>query len=87
MRLFQLYRHQDASGVSGTGVVAEGVEFTNGECALHWLSEKPSIALYPSIDDLKDIHGHGGMTKVVWVEAKKRKSRAKMKTVIDKAVN
>ena len=85
MRLFQLHRDQDASGVSGTGVVAEGVEFTNGECALHWLSDNPSIGLYPSIEDIKQIHGHGGMTRVVWVEAKKRKSRAKRKSVIERA--
>ena len=82
MRLFQLHRNQDASGVSGTGIVAEGVEFTNGECALHWLSDKPCIALYANIETLKDVHGHGGMTKVVWIEAKKRKSRAKSKPVL-----
>jgi len=85
MRLFNLHRDQDASGVSGTGVVAEGAEFSSGECALRWLSDSPSIGLYPSIDDIKRIHGHGGMTRVVWVEAKKRKSRAKTKAVIERA--
>jgi hypothetical protein len=77
MRLFQLHRDQDASGVSGTGVVAEGVEFTNGECALHWLSDNPCINIYPSLECVKKIHGHGGMTRVVWVEAKKRRSVTK----------
>ena len=83
MRLFQLHRDTDASGVSGTGVVAEGVEFTNGECALHWLSDTPTINLYPDLKAVKHLHGHEGMTRVVWVEAKKRKSRASKKKVIE----
>lgn len=77
MRLFQLHRDKDASGVSGVGVVAEGVEFTSGECAMHWLSDNPSIALYPDINHIKKIHGHEGLTRVVWVEAKKRKTVSK----------
>lgn len=85
MRLFQLHRDRDASGVSGVGIVAEGVEFKSGECALHWLSNTPCIGLYPSIEDLKKIHGHEGMTRVVWVDAKKRRSNSKYppKTVIN----
>ena len=82
MRLFQLHRDTDASGVSGTGIVAEGVEFTSGSCAVHWLSDNPSINLYPSLAEVKNIHGHGGMTRVVWVEAKKRRSRAKAKKAV-----
>ncbi len=34
MRRFQLNRIVDESGVSGTGVVAQGVEFDNGFCAM-----------------------------------------------------
>ena len=34
MKLFQLHRHEDESGVSGTGIVAEGVQFSDGKCAL-----------------------------------------------------
>jgi hypothetical protein len=43
MRIFHFFRHEDASGVSGTGVVAEGVEFTNGWCAVRWLSQTSSV--------------------------------------------
>ena len=39
MHMFYLNRLIDKSGVSGTGVVAEGVVFTNGKCVLTWLSE------------------------------------------------
>ena len=38
MRLFKLQRKVDCSGVSGTGVVAEGVEFDDGQVALRWLT-------------------------------------------------
>jgi hypothetical protein len=66
MRAFVLNRAIDDSGVSGTGVVAEGVVFENGEAALHWLGKKSSIAIYHSIDDLVEIHGHGGHTVLQW---------------------
>ncbi|KKK53725.1 hypothetical protein LCGC14_3091910 [marine sediment metagenome] len=67
MRTFNLNRVEDETGVSGTGIIAEGVEFTNGTCALVWLTEVHSIAaIYDSIDTLVKIHGHGGMTIVEW---------------------
>jgi hypothetical protein len=34
MRLFLLIRNEDVSGVSGTGIVAEGVEFSDGTVAM-----------------------------------------------------
>lgn len=65
MKLFHFYRIEDQSGVSGTGPVVEGVEFTNGWCALRWLSNKSSICFYRSMEDVKSIHGHGGKTEIV----------------------
>lgn len=65
MNKFFLYRQEDVTGVSGTGVVAEGVIFTDGTCAMRWLSEFTSTAIYPDIETLERIHGHGGATKVV----------------------
>lgn len=64
MRLFHLVRMVDVSGVSGTGVVAEGVEFTNGWCALHWLTDYTSVCFYPSLEELIAIHSHNGSTYV-----------------------
>lgn len=66
MRRFHLVRDEDVSGVSGTGVVAEGIEFFDGSCALHWRSYPSSSAFYASIDDIITIHGHGGATNVVF---------------------
>ena len=66
MKCFELIRLEDATGVSGVGRVAEGVQFENGKCALNWLTDLTSIAIYDSIDILIAIHGHNGMTKVRW---------------------
>lgn len=62
MKTFTLVRNEDASGVSGTGEVAEGVEFNNGKCVMCWDTKTSSIAVYESIDDLIAIHGHEGRT-------------------------
>ncbi len=66
MRRFWLERTEDVSGTSGTGRVAEGVIFSNGWCALHWLTKYTSVAFYQSIAELEAIHGHSGATRVVY---------------------
>lgn len=69
MRSFVLKRTNDVSGVSGTGIVAEGVQFTDGTVAMRWLTATASTALYQSIDDVTTIHGHEGSTEVVFALA------------------
>lgn len=69
MKFFWLQRNIDVSGTSGTGLVAEGVVFSNGWCALHWLSPITSVAYYQSINELEAIHGHNGATEIVWVKS------------------
>ena len=68
MRRFKVKREEDESGVSGTGIVAEGVEFDDGTVAMKWLSHKSTVTFFANIKHLKDLHGHGGKTKVVWVD-------------------
>lgn len=68
MRRFNLVRDQDITGVSGTGIVAEGVVFSTGWVALTWLTAINSIVFYPSIDNVYHIRGHGGATRVVWLD-------------------
>ena len=68
IRRFQLVREEDESGVSGIGIVAEGCQFTEGKCVLAWLTQHKSVAVYDSLQDLEAIHGHGGRTRVVWVD-------------------
>lgn len=66
MRTFKLNRKQDATGVSGTGIVAEGVIFSTGWVALTWLTAVNSLVFYPSILKVEKIHGHDGMTEIVY---------------------
>ena len=68
MRSFQMVRHEDASGVSGTGLVAQGVEFDDGTCVLRWMTQFKSTAFYASAADLEAVHGHGGKTSIQWQE-------------------
>lgn len=67
MRLFKLQRKVDCSGVSGCGVVAEGVEFDDGQVALRWLSAHASTGIYKNWEDVEFVHGHQGATQVVWL--------------------
>jgi len=66
-RAFQLVRDEDETGISGTGVVAEGAEFSNGMCALCWLTAMHSVAVYPNIRQLVAIHGHNGRARIVYL--------------------
>lgn len=65
-RRFHLLRIEDVHGVSGDGIVAEGVQFTNGYVVLTWLTQLTSVAVYHSVDVLERIHGHEGRSIVVW---------------------
>jgi hypothetical protein len=67
-RCFELHRDEDPTGISGTGVVAEGVEFSTGWVALAWLTEVRSLVYYPDIQSVEHIHGHGGSTRLVWLD-------------------
>jgi hypothetical protein len=67
MRLFELYRDEDETGVSGTGLIAEAVEFSDGTVAMRWRTAYNSTAIYDSISDLDKIHGHNGKTRIVQV--------------------
>lgn len=67
-RRFQLVRQIDETGISGTGIVAHGVEFTDGTCAMRWKSAHKSTALYDNMKDLDAIHGHNGATVIEWID-------------------
>lgn len=68
MRAFKLHRVEDVSGVSGVGIVAEGVEFSDGRVVIRWLSDTRSTVVWDSIDDALLVHGHDGRTRVVAVQ-------------------
>lgn len=63
---FVLKRLEDVSGVSGTGRVAEGIVFHDGQVALSWYGRFHTIEILPSILSVMEIHGHNGKTNVIW---------------------
>ena len=45
----------------------EGVVFTDGTCAIRWLTEKGSTAVWASFEDMMVIHGHPEYgSELVW---------------------
>lgn len=63
-----LVRDEDETGIAGKGVVAEGVQFSNGICAMSWLTAMHSTGIYPNVAQLEAIHGHNGRTKVRFMD-------------------
>jgi hypothetical protein len=68
MRRFQLHRDHDITGVSGTGLVAEGAAFSDGGAVVRWLTGTRSTVVWDDVEDINKIHGHGGATRIVWVD-------------------
>ena len=58
IRAFTVFRDSDETGVSGDGVVIEGVELATGQCIIHWLYPPPKggIAIFESMDDFIKVH-------------------------------
>ena len=65
-RAFRLVRDVDETGISGTGVVAEGVEFTDGVVALRWTGHWPTSVVFhdAGIASVEHVHGHNGKTRI-----------------------
>ena len=98
MRKFFLLRHEDVHNNSGTGVVAQGVQFDNGMASMTWLTDEPTVTNFNrGIQGVKRLHGHDGKTEIIVEGDKKdatkyemcldivraRKSRAKHKAQKD----
>ena len=58
IRTFTVCRNYDETGVSGEGVVIEGVVMATGQCVLHWLYPPPrgGISIFDSLDDFLKVH-------------------------------
>lgn len=74
MRTFHLQRDSDVSGISGTGLVAEGVQFSDGTTVLRWCAAvtsrpdhvRPTTVVHDDVQSVIGLHGHGGATRIVW---------------------
>lgn len=82
MRTFHLHRFEDASGVSGTGIVAEGTLYSNTKVVISWLTVHKSMGIYDSLAEMEAVHGHGTKTKIVWDDEIQAAKPAK-RTVLD----
>lgn len=67
-RTFQMIRHVDVTGISGTGVIAEGTQFRDGTTVLRWYGDHPSTAVWPSVEEIAAVHGHQGATEIRWLD-------------------
>lgn len=72
IRTFEVRRDVDVSGISGTGLVAEGVLFSDGKCVTRWIDQAPMFEGTVTTWDrltaagVEKIHGHNGQTVLVW---------------------
>ncbi len=58
IRTFTIARQYDETGVSGIGVVIEGVVLATGQAIIHWLTPAPrgALAIFDSMADFIKIH-------------------------------
>ena len=70
MRRFRLIRDEDPTGISGTGVVAEGVVLSSGKAILEWLTDWPTSVVWHErgLESIERIHGHNGLTRIEWMD-------------------
>lgn len=70
MRRFKLVRDEDPGGISGTGIVAEGVILTSGKAVLEWLTEWPTSVVWHDrgVESIEHVHGHNGRTHIEWMD-------------------
>jgi hypothetical protein len=67
-RRFRLLRDHDVTGISGRGVVADGVLWPDGSCTIRWRGERASWVNWARLDDARAIHGHGGHTRFLFLD-------------------
>lgn len=69
-RRFMMIRRADSSGVSGTGHVADGVQFEDGTVVIRWrVVVVGSSVFYSTLEDAVAVHGHGGDTIFHFVDS------------------
>ena len=58
IRSFTGCRQHDQTGVSGEGVIIEGIVLASGHCIIHWLFPPPrgGIAIFDSLEDFLKVH-------------------------------
>ena len=76
-RRFTIQRDVDVTGLSGTGPVADGVQFPDGTTVVRWRElpddhehyrrgVRATTVVFESARAVEALHGHGGATRLVW---------------------
>lgn len=80
MRRFQVVRDYDPTGMSGTGVVADGCQWSmDGTTVVRWreLPEdsenykrgvRSTTVIFPNVEAVEALHGHNGATRLYWLD-------------------
>jgi hypothetical protein len=72
-RTFVLVRTHDVSGVSGTGIVAQGVIWDDWSATIKWRGPHHTVTHHPGgVDSVIAIHGHNGSTTIRHAGEKER---------------
>lgn len=67
LKQFYLNRKEDVSGVSGTGIIAQGVIFPSGKVVMEWATSYGSIAIYENINEIQVLHANKGKTELIYI--------------------
>lgn len=87
---FILRRHNDVTGVSGTGIVADGVLFPaagKSRAVVRWRGERGSTVVWDHLGHVKEIHGHDGATVIELVPVGELIKALKAVAAIEPAVD
>lgn len=70
MRRFYMARKEDETGVSGTGIVLQGVLTAAGRVFVEWRLPRASMGIYLSLDEFEEIHvkSHPAKTEIRWLD-------------------
>ena len=76
MKRFQMYRrgelpetHTENHKNASDEVQFEGVVFSDGHCAVRWLTPIRSTSVWDSVEDALAIHGHPEYeSEIVWLD-------------------
>lgn len=77
-RTFEIHRDTDISGISGTGIVADGAVFLDGTTVVRWREVtgenydrgvRATTVVFPNIEAVEALHGHNGATRLVFADS------------------
>lgn len=67
MKLFVIKRIEDNTGLSGTGIVADGVEFDDGQVVLKWRGEISTIVIHKNLENVKKLSCSHSKSEIVFM--------------------